>query len=228
VYWINMNESLDRRIHMENHLSQIWAFHNRVRAVTSSELDIPVILSDYEKCVIHDEFNLKRNYYGNRSAWHSSGKEKNIHLLELCGRPVNRLKELAGLVSHLIAAYNAIHSPSESKYALILEDDVKLKFRINITSLALSAPKDFAVLQLLISNENVINLLWKKYQTSNGKYLWHSRRIRGPKHLDSWCAGAYLINKDFLRPFLDQIIFPLEDGSLEMKIIAGDCATSSE
>ncbi len=136
----------------------------------------------------------------------------------LCGRPRNSKRELTVTLSHLQALRTAVNSGSTSKYALILEDDMEFAFDIDFEELALSAPKDFAILQLITSNDGNLQYLWKKYWSSKGKFLWEKR----DDITDFWCAGAYLINKDVMKPIIDRIARQVtSNGWVAMSVIAG-------
>lgn len=86
-----------------------------------------------------------------------------IFITGMCGRPKNSKRELAVTVSHMLAMREAMQDKSK-KYALILEDDMKIVFpAMNWTSLIESAPDDFAVLQLITSNGDYVQKLWNQY-----------------------------------------------------------------
>eukprot|EP01034_Spumella_vulgaris_P022210 gene22210-28324_t len=75
--------------------------------------------------------------------------------------------EIACIASHLIAIYRAVHDPvfmSSSPYALILEDDVHFEFEVDFERLVESAPKDFAVLQLMTSNAEQSKNMFNYYK----------------------------------------------------------------
>ena len=38
---------------------------------------------------------------------------------------------------------------------------------------------------------------------------------------DCWCAGAYLINKEVMKPYIDNILFTLQNGWTGAAISAG-------
>ena len=81
----------------------------------------------------------------------------------MCGRPKNSKRELAVTISHMLAMREAMQD-KRKKYALILEDDMKIVFpAMNWTSLIESAPDDFAVLQLITSNGDYVQKLWNQY-----------------------------------------------------------------
>ena len=75
--------------------------------------------------------------------------------------------EIAILCSHVSAIRMAVldeapHAKS-SRYALILEDDVRMSFAINFAELVQQAPKDFGVLQLMTSHIDDFETLWEKF-----------------------------------------------------------------
>jgi GR25 family glycosyltransferase involved in LPS biosynthesis len=86
-----------------------------------------------------------------------------VFITGMCGRPKNSKRELAVTVSHMLAMREAMRD-KRKKYALILEDDMKIVFSaMNWTSLIESAPEDFAVLQLITSNGDYVQKLWNQY-----------------------------------------------------------------
>ena len=76
--------------------------------------------------------------------------------------------ELACLSSHLLAIYAAVHDSSvnpTSPYALIIEDDVVFELDANFTAIAMNAPPDFGILQLMTSNAHHVEKNWDIYKT---------------------------------------------------------------
>lgn len=76
-------------------------------------------------------------------------------------------EEIAILCSHVNAIRTAVldsapHAQS-SRYALILEDDVRMSFRIDFGALVKQAPRDFGVLQLMTSHVDDFETMWEKY-----------------------------------------------------------------
>lgn len=220
IYWANVDASVDRRIYMEEMLGKLNLPNYRIKGVTPADIEIvDKNLLNYTYCEIRSASELFKPRVGYQGPVAQSNNRK-YRIVELCGRPKNILRELAGTLSHLNAIHAAIYSSNNNPYAVILEDDVHISFDIDFTALAQSAPKDFLILQLLISNENVIDLLWKKYKSNNGQ-IWTGRRIRGPTHLDFWCAGAYIINRAAIKSYIDSIIHLHPNGTMDLRIIAG-------
>lgn len=69
----------------------------------------------------------------------------------------------------------AIYSKTAtSRFALIIEDDVKIPFDIDFQALTETAPKGFGILQLFNSNKVTMLHTWKQY-INNRNVLWHSK-----------------------------------------------------
>jgi len=215
AYWINLDRSEDRRYHMANMLNYWKMPHKRVKAYTPDDMEVSKRLLNYSHCEIQDVESLYASRIGNQRP----PVKPHIRVVELCGRPRNLLTELAGTIGHLMAIYNGVHSPDKSPYALILEDDVNFGFHIDFNELVKTAPNDWLILQLLTSNDNRVTQLWENYQKKR-KDLWIGRRIRGPHHMDFWCAGAYLVNKAKMKPFIDRIFNVHPNGTIDLRIIA--------
>lgn len=218
-YYINLEASVDRKYHMEKSLNRWKMQHRRVRAYTPKELVVGKQMLNYSHCTIQDVPNL----YAEREGYQGPPDSITaVRVVELCGRPRNLLKELAGVVGHLMAIWNSVYSTDKNPYALILEDDVEFGFKVDFNALAATAPKDWLVLQLLTSNGNRVSQLWEQYQSKKGKGdLWMARRIFGPHHMDFWCAGAYLIHKERMKPIMERIFHVHKNGVVDLRIIAG-------
>lgn len=77
--------------------------------------------------------------------------------------------ELACLSSHLLAIYAAVHDNHlnpQHPYALIIEDDVVFEQDVNFTALAINAPSDFGILQLMTSNAHHVSKNWDIYKSA--------------------------------------------------------------
>ena len=98
----------------------------------------------------------------------------------------NTPKELACLISHLVAVFRAVYSTDCSRYALILEDDVNFEYKINFRALLESAPTDpWGTLQLFTNNANTISQQFALFR-ENPEQLWSKRNRRS----DWWSLGA--------------------------------------
>eukprot|EP01041_Mallomonas_annulata_P011470 gene11470-23988_t len=218
AYWVNIETSTSRRVHMEEMLDKWKMPHSRVKAYTPSDIVVGKHLLNYSYCEIQSVPDLYAPRKGYQGPFPPHVKTT-IRVLELCGRPRNLLKELAGTIGHLMAIHKAVYAPFKSPYALIMEDDVSFGFKVNFTALALTAPKDFLVLQLLTSNDNRVEQMWEQYK-KNPRDMWIGRRIRGPHHMDFWCAGAYIIHRERFKPLLDRIFNVHPNGTIDLRIIA--------
>jgi len=156
-------------------------------------------------------------------------QEFNITLLKKpCKR--NTPIDLAVILSHLTAMYKAVYDVTYSshKYALIMEDDVRFHFDVDFEKLVASAPKEFGVLQLSVSNIEAIHKLWNSYTMSVPQKLdmWTSSNWRvttkDKKTVLYWSTQAYLINKAVIKPFIDDVIdvwYQGEEKKLSFKIV---------
>jgi GR25 family glycosyltransferase involved in LPS biosynthesis len=213
VFWINLDKSVERRIYFERQLGShgMLKGSSRIRALSPDNVIVPEEIAVPHECKILTSKSvvdipelLKR-------------PRGRILIDALCGRPRNSKRELTVTASHLQALHTAVNSISESPYALILEDDMALSFDVDYHALAQSAPPDFAILQLVTSNDQNLKYLWKKYVDSGGKYLWEQRS----DITDFWCAGAYIINKEVFKPIIDRIVRKItSNGWTAMSIIA--------
>lgn len=168
----------------------------------------------YDISIVKKGIDLEyyKNYYF-KAGSNVSDRKDNIFALLLthCGRLKQTKRELTVTISHLHTIYRSIYENIDTKnsqykkYALILEDDLQFDFEIDFQSLIDQLPKDFAVVQLITSNYDSVNSLYKIYN-SRKKTL-----IRRYTHDDYWCAGAYLVNKEVMKPYIDKIVIDLSN-----------------
>lgn len=129
----------------------------------------------------------------------------------------NEPKEMSCLASHLVAIYTAVHDDEEADYpyALITEDDVLYELDVNFTSLALSAPENFGLLQLMTSNAGQVQEHYRLYEKSMGSESYRSYMDLNTKNplwtrwtieKSLWSTQAYMINKPKVKNFIDQVV----------------------
>ncbi|RYG67514.1 hypothetical protein EON64_07270 [archaeon] len=181
AYWINLDSSIERKTHMESVFRKMQLPHVRVPAILAESADYVMKLKSLKKP---------------------------------CKRNTNR--DIAVVMSHLFAIHTALyHDPSPaSPYALILEDDVRFLFSIDFPALISTAPKDFGVLQLTTSNTEALELLWDQYskgqQTERGTRYWRKTHwqdtTKNGKTFMYWSAQAYVINKQQVKSFIDDVV----------------------
>ncbi|RYH05037.1 hypothetical protein EON65_45830 [archaeon] len=160
---------------------------------------------------------VKRGRLNNvrRTVSYINNNLKHVVMLAMCGRMRNTLLELTVSLSHLnainyastkpiLTAHNATaeNAVDLSDYALVLEDDLHFAFEVNFAQLISLAPKGFAVLQLVTSNDHSVANLWKVFDRHHRLFV--KRKI----HDDYWCAGAYIINKSKLRNVTSALLHP--------------------
>lgn len=232
VYYINMDKSVDRKIAMEKHLSEVGFNYYRVRGLKPSELFIPDDLHATwwnRWCLTDSEIPLPKHLdpafpqHYNRSNIETGTPYKAI-IRGLCGRKRdegrnkgNLIKELGCTSSHLEAIRLAVYSnTTKSRYALIIEDDVHFPFEVDWNALAASAPPGFGILQLFNSNGGSMKATWKRYLRD--KRLFVQRHPM--KFFDFWSTCAYLIDRVAMKPVIDSVAYEA-NGWLNFKIVAG-------
>lgn len=220
VYYINMDKSKERNENMINHLKDVGLRHFRVRGLTPGEIYIPLDIESTwrtAQCKTQSDFIPPYRYEANRNI--SSPMYKMTSIMSgLCGRGKNKNtpKEIGCTTSHLIAMKNAIYSTSaRSRYALIIEDDVKFPFDIDFELLASTAPNGFGILQLFNSNKDSMKDSWMKY-IKDKTFLWQESL-----NLKFWSTCAYLIDRVVMKSVIDTVIFNDDKGWLNFKVIAG-------
>ena len=220
VYYINLDRSLQRKINTEKHLNEVGLKYHRVSGLLPKQMIIPDDIENSWRTAWcrtqtswippHRNEVLKNKY--------SPYYNKTVIIAGLCGRGKNKNtpKELGCTTSHLLAMRRAIYSNStNSKYALIIEDDVTFPFTIDYDELVKTAPPDFGILQLFNSNKETMKDSWLYYQKNSETNLWIES-----KNLKFWSTCGYLINRQVMKDVIDQIIYE-KDGWLYMKVIAG-------
>jgi GR25 family glycosyltransferase involved in LPS biosynthesis len=129
--------------------------------------------------------------------------------------------------SHVSAMHTALHDQAEaakaSKYFLVLEDDVRFKFKVDVEKLIASAPDDFGALQLMMSHKLQIEGAWNHYLWSlNDSKDGHKRAdyfIHRPRNSTVWSAQAVIYNKDIIRPFIERAVVADRNGLLGYKLV---------
>lgn len=204
VYYVNLNSSVERRHYTERLLTQKGFSFQRVEAFTEHDVDDRVKME-----VTSIQNILKPN-----------------------------VKETACIASHLHAMLLAVSdntsSTSSFPYALIIEDDVKFEFDIDWLGLIEDAPKDFTILQLTTSNDEMVDQLWKQYIRENTATLPHLRGGDGSEVEGAstplwykrqqwtdplWSTQAYVIHKERVRSELFKYFTPAVTGLPMIKII---------
>jgi GR25 family glycosyltransferase involved in LPS biosynthesis len=156
----------------------------------------------------------------------SSEEFKVIMLEKPCKR--NTPHDLSVIISHLKAIYAAVESKTAtSNYALILEDDVRLLYDIDIDIIVSTAPRPFGILQLVTSNVEAIESLWNKFlradNISASDSLWTENKwndmTKDKKTTLYWSAQAYLVNITHLKSFVDDVVEVGFDGHLGYKLV---------
>jgi len=104
----------------------------------------------------------------------------------------NSLPELAIFSSHLRAAGMALESGAE--LALIMEDDVRAHHVFDSAALLASAPPDWEILQLHVSNAAVVRELGALYLRHG--IVWHEWEPA------FWSAGAWVVRREAIQRLL--------------------------
>jgi hypothetical protein len=286
IHYINVDFAEYRFSFMSKQLTQLGFPHIRIRAIMEGDILIPEdsILPECNKC-LRDKEGCKQGFLGKivSKGWANESLPQNrVHIVELCHRPRNSIKELVCSISHFTAiriafqlaeklktisqndmmaslhdiSNGVIHlkaanssefyngdrlltfsnpslRPSASfvdrSYVIIMEDDMEFMFDIDFDRLVSSAPKDWEVLQLVVSNDIPLVRLWDRYvekvnllgeKSTSTAALWTEREGRGEPEL--WCAGIYIVKKTLpIVNALNKIITVLPDGNLGYRILAG-------
>ena len=128
------------------------------------------------------------------------------------------LNDIAILCSHLKALYTAVTDTNSyainSKYVLILEDDVHFKFNIDFNKLIEMAPP-FGMIQLMTSHSKHFIGIWNTYINSEYRNLFTKRE----KDSNIWSAQAILVNKEAIKGYILNAITLMSSGQLGFKII---------
>lgn len=106
----------------------------------------------------------------------------------------NSMSELAIIASHL-DAIQKVHQAGH-QYAVIMEDDVRSRYVFDANALISSAPADWEILQLHVSNGPVVLQLGEMYLRH--AMLWHEWEPT------CFSAGAYLISRKGAERILSQ------------------------
>lgn len=234
IYYINMDRSVDRKNNMESHLSNVGLKHFRVRGVVYDEIYIPDDLEKYWRtawCKKDTDFVAPSKFEVVKDKTHQLFNYTSI-MTGLCGRGKgkNQIKELGCTTSHLMAMKQAIYSiTAKSRYALIVEDDVRFPFSIDFDALVATAPPGFGILQLFNSNKDTLADSFQKYARDKAE-LWHES-----SNLKFWSTCGYLIDREVMKPIIDAVNY-FENGWQYFKVIAGiqgpcappDCCTDGK
>lgn len=223
IYWINMDKSRHRRKEMEDQFAHTGMHNERFAAITMQNIHIP---EDIRRTWMSGQA-LFQTHFPVPTKSIGQNEDMTVVLSGLYGRRrLNRITELGCTISHLLAIRHAIYNnQTDSKYAVITEDDVFFPFAIDWTAMAESAPSDFGVLQLFNSNEESMRTTFNDYIKSRrrGEHkLWHETFSGQPARF--WSTCAYLINREKLKPVIDAII-TVQGEALQqyydLKVIAG-------
>lgn len=204
---------------MESHLNAVGLPHRRVKGLSFDEIFLPTdVVTGWETVHAKVHTSEKIPSRTDRSFLSLHGNVSHI-VVGLVGRSkTNKIKEVGCTSSHLEAIRQAIYeNRTNSKYAIITEDDIFIPFNIDFQKLVASAPPDFSILQLFNSNGDSMRHSFDRYR-KHGE-LWIEHRTRA--FLAFWSTCAYLINREALKPIIDKIIYPDNEGRYRMKIIAG-------
>jgi hypothetical protein len=197
IYWIN----LDRSTHRRDIMNTVYDFYglrnssHRFTALTPAEIGIPKGLESARQCNYLKE-NETLTELGRVRSVKNHSKRPKIPLTSHCARTSLNRNVLATTLSHLLTIFQAVHHHKSKKYALIMEDDFQPAMEIDFETLIQSAPEDFAILQLVSGHSESVQENWNYYREKG--LTW---RPSGDSETN-WCAGAYIVHKDRLRPII--------------------------
>ena len=219
VYYINMDRSVERKLNMESHLANVGLPHFRVRGVVHNEIYVPEDLEKYWRtawCKSQTDFKPPSKFDVIRDRKSSLFNYTSI-VSGLCGRGKgkNQLKELGCTTSHLVAMKQAIYSTTaKSRYALIIEDDVRFPFSVDFDALVATAPTGFGILQLFNSNKDTLADTFQKYARDKSALWFESGNLK------YWSTCGYLIDREVMKPIIDAVNY-YDNGWQYFKVIAG-------
>ena len=221
VLWVNMDKSVERFTAMNETLSFYLLNHRRVPATIPEHLVFPKGFLFASECHATPEKFL--SLYGKRLKLIQEKKAINhtsVLVASHCGKFKNNFDfgSLSNTISHLLAIYRAVFEGNEKvDYAIIMEDDVRFPYEINLSALIQSAPKNFAILQLVTNNPLGVNYLWTNHFW-NSSQLWVQR-----KEFDSyWSSAAFLIKKSIFVGVIDKLVTKLYHNIYSVRIEAVD------
>lgn len=229
VFYLNLDRSGSRKRHMEAFYKQMGLVAHRVRAFSLKDFHIPSdilrVIESKGKIVCVEETAFPPQNSSSSLEGHSMlhSKYRKVYAKAVCGNAVNTAKELVTVSSHIYAMKQAIDSKTAtSKYALITEDDVWSPFDIDFDELIEALPSlDFGILQLFNSKGPAV-IYDLKTRYARGKFTAY---LRAPavdgRYLPTFSTGAYLINREVMKPIIDQLIVQEESGWMAMHIMAG-------
>jgi GR25 family glycosyltransferase involved in LPS biosynthesis len=177
IYWINLDDSVDRRKAMMDMFSSMRISNaHRVSAVNVKDAKS---MWQSGKLVLHPDVGLE-SIEDKAVIW----EKKNQHIYSY--------REAAALLSHLSAikqAYEARHD-----YAMIVEDDARITstFQDEWRGYVDLAPSGWKILQFANSNGAVVR---------QGAAITEPFISWQPYH---WCARAYLINRSGMKTLMDK------------------------
>jgi GR25 family glycosyltransferase involved in LPS biosynthesis len=215
-----MDKSVRRRETISRHLNGVGYPHRRVKGLSLNDIFIPedILFSwDKYKALTMTDQPIKHRSSMTFDKNHRGNNYTHV-MLGLVGRGgKNKLKEIGCTSSHLEAIRQAVyHNRTNSKYALIVEDDIQIPFNIDFNALAASAPQDFGILQLFNSNEESMESQWLRYVKTG--HLWADSFQH--QAASFWSTCAYLINREVLKPIIDKIAYE-DKGWINLKVVAG-------
>lgn len=189
IYWINMDEMVDRKNSMTRHLNEHGVkYHKRIKALTPHTCNLIMVDSN-------------------------------------CNRV--SLSDISIVCSHVSALHTALNDQSDlarnSKYFLVLEDDVRFQFQVDYAKLIEAAPNDFGSLQLMMSHKIQIESQWDHFLDSFVVKGSSKQRpdyfVHRPRNSTVWSAQAVLYNKDVIRSFIEKAVVKDKQGRLGYKLV---------
>ena len=237
VFWINLDRSTKRRKNMESLLNAMGLPHHRVRGYSLKEFHVPQDITKAVEsarregyiCVPETAYDPSKpdNSSSSGSLRMPMGKIRKVFVKGACGSHFNTAKELVTVASHLLAMKEAVYSnTATSKYAVIMEDDVWTPFDIDFEELIETIPEsDFGIIQLFNSKPLIASELMHRYKQI--KYMWYPRPVAfDMRNLPSFSTGAYIINREVIKPIVDALIKTEADGWTSFTMLAGSTLPS--
>jgi hypothetical protein len=128
----------------------------------------------------------------------------------------SKVDDLNSIITHLYAMYRATHDPDQADcaYALIMEESSEINFNISSWfDLINNAPPDFMILQIAPTSDELMEKLWKDYQTSVESATDPTERIASslwarikPSKDAIWSSAGFIINKSKVKQELTRYL----------------------
>lgn len=176
IYYINLEESIERKNFMEKQFKDLSFNYMRIKAINGKLIQIKKPINKLRGVIDNYKYNIKV-------------KKKFINT------------QIGCLFSH-IKCFDKILDDNNN-IGIIMEDDISFKhinkWEENLNEIIENAPKDWDIIKLHSSCIKTINFLLKKYKENGIKYI--NNKIIYNNKLENSSTGIYVVNKNFINKF---------------------------